>query len=108
MYVQVLKATIPAQLIKVNLGWLKALFLTTILTVAAAWQAGAQVTLVPANSVWKYLDNGSDQGSFWTSPAYDDLSWASGPAELGYGDGGEATTNSFGPAAANKYITTYY
>src|SRR5678815_4710119 len=38
----------------------------------------------------------------------DSATWASGPAEFGYGDGGEATVNNFGPNPANKYITYYY
>ncbi|MBI5384326.1 MAG: lamin tail domain-containing protein [Verrucomicrobia bacterium] len=69
-------------------------------------------SLVLTGSVWKYLDNGSDQGTAWAAPGFDDSGWAAGPAELGYGDGvdgrPEATTNSFGPDSANKYITTYY
>src|SRR5437879_7595412 len=36
-------------------------------------------------SVWKYLDDGSDQGTGWTSLAFDDSAWQSGPAPLGYG-----------------------
>ena len=39
---------------------------------------------------------------------YDDSGWTNGPAELGYGDGTEATVVSFGPDSANKYITTYF
>lgn len=64
--------------------------------------------LVPSGSVWKYLDNGSNQGTDWRSPTFDDATWPSGPAELGYGDLDEATTNRFGANPANKYITTYY
>ncbi|MDB4397901.1 cadherin-like domain-containing protein, partial [Akkermansiaceae bacterium] len=33
---------------------------------------------------------------------------ATGPAELGYGDGDEETTVSFGENSENKYITTYF
>jgi len=65
-------------------------------------------TLVAAGSVWKYLDDGSDQGTAWYGPDFDDSGWASGPAELGYGDGDEATVVSFGPSPNNKYITTYF
>ncbi len=71
-------------------------------------------TLVSSNSVWKYLDNGSDQGTAWVAPDFDDSSWASGPAELGYGDGPdnpsrpEATMVSYGNDPQNKYITTYF
>jgi len=41
-------------------------------------------TLVQSNSVWKYLDNGSNQGTNWIAPNFDDSAWASGPAPLGY------------------------
>jgi len=68
----------------------------------------AMVTLIVSNSVWKYLDNGTDQGTAWRAPGFDDSSWASGPGQLGYGDGDEATLVSFGPDPANKYITTYF
>ncbi len=65
-------------------------------------------SLVSAGSTWKYLDNGSNQGTAWRNPGFNDSSWESGAGELGYGDGGEATTVSFGPSANNKYVTTYF
>jgi hypothetical protein len=65
-------------------------------------------TLVKANTSWKYLDNGSNQGIAWFGTSFNDASWASGNSELGYGDGDEATTVSYGGDAANKYITTYF
>ena len=71
-------------------------------------RAASPVTLVASNSMWKYLDNGSNLGGSWTSFSFNDSAWLSGLAELGYGDGFEATTNSFGPDPNNKYITTYY
>src|SRR5258706_3133094 len=64
--------------------------------------AYAQTSLISTGSVWKYLDDGSDQGAAWTGVAFDDSTWNSGPAELGFGDGGEATTNASG------FITYYY
>jgi len=75
------------------------------------WTPGVstrQTTLVPAGAVWKYLDNGSCQGTAWRQPQFNDASWPSGPAQLGYGDGDEATVVSFGPDPNNKYITTYF
>ncbi|MCC6437069.1 MAG: fibronectin type III domain-containing protein [Acidimicrobiales bacterium] len=66
------------------------------------------VTLVPALTHWRYLDNGSNQGTAWQATAFNDAAWATGPAELGYGDGDEATVVSYGPNASNKYITTYF
>lgn len=73
--------------------------------------AYVRTTLVPTNSVWKYLDNGSDQGTAWIAPTFDDSTWASGPAPLGYGDSnGRAvlTTTGFGADSNNKYPTTYF
>jgi hypothetical protein len=78
------------------------------LAFAAASPTAAAETLVPRGSVWKYLDNGSDQGTAWREPAFNDSTWASGPAQLGYGDGDEVTIVRFGTNAANKYITTYF
>lgn len=64
--------------------------------------ASAQTTLISTGAVWRYMDNGSDQGTAWRSPSFDDSGWLSGPAELGFGDGGEATTNTGG------HVTYYY
>ncbi|HRH69364.1 MAG TPA: metallophosphoesterase family protein [Flavobacteriales bacterium] len=70
--------------------------------------AAADIALIPFGSTWKYLDNGSNQGTAWRASAFNDVAWASGPAELGYGDGGEATVVSYGPSSSSKYITTYF
>ena len=65
-------------------------------------------TLIPFGSSWKYLDDGSNQGTSWHSFSFNDGSWNSGFAELGYGDGDENTTVSYGNNSSNKYITTYF
>lgn len=65
-------------------------------------------TIIDYGDDWKYLDNGSDQGIAWQAPAFNDAAWATGPAELGYGDNDEATVVSYGPDANNKYVTTYF
>ncbi len=75
------------------------------------FNAGPAVTaLLPATATWKYLDNGVDQGTAWRAQLFNDASWASGAAQLGYGDSpaDEATTVSFGPSGSNKYTTTYF
>src|SRR5687768_16580235 len=79
--------------------------LCLLLTPAALF---ADTTLIPFGAIWKYLDNGTDQGTAWSQPAFSDASWKTGASELGYGDGDEATVVSYGPNAANKYITTYF
>jgi acid phosphatase type 7 len=68
----------------------------------------AQTTLVGRGSSWKYLDNGSNQGTGWIAPAFDDTTWAAGNAQLGYGDGDEATVVGYGGNASNKFVTTYF
>ena len=68
----------------------------------------ATPTLVARGSSWKYLDNGSDQGTAWRAPTFNDGAWKAGPAELGYGDGDEKTVVGFGPNANHKYKTTYF
>ena len=64
--------------------------------------------LVPFESTWSYLDDGSNQGTLWRTPIFDDSSWATGQAPLGYGEGNENTVVSFGADPDNKYITTYF
>lgn len=67
-----------------------------------------QGVLVPRGAVWKYLDDGSNAGTAWQDAAFDDSSWKSGRARLGYGGDGEVTVVSFGSNASNKYRTTYF
>ncbi|MCI0537555.1 MAG: lamin tail domain-containing protein [Verrucomicrobiales bacterium] len=71
-------------------------------------RASSQITLVTTGSVWKYWDKGTDLGTTWREPGFSDTTWASGRAQLGYGDGDEATTVQFGPDGNNKYRTTYF
>ena len=62
------------------------------------------VTLLPNRSCWKYWDQGVEPSAGWREADYDDSAWPLGLAELGYGDGDEATIVSFGPNANSKYI----
>ncbi|MCH2059747.1 MAG: lamin tail domain-containing protein [Verrucomicrobiales bacterium] len=64
--------------------------------------------LLSAGSSWKYLDDGSDQGRAWRDKGFDDSDWSRGAAELGYGDGDEATELDFGDDSDNKHATTYF
>ena len=69
------------------------------------------LTLVPAGAVWRYRDNGEDPGRGWNTLGYReprDRSWAGGPAQLGFGDGDEATTFSFELDLFDKPITAYF
>ncbi|PXA05758.1 hypothetical protein DDZ13_02500 [Coraliomargarita sinensis] len=52
---------------------------------------GAVAELVPQGAVWRYLDDGSDQGNAWRGLVFDDAHWKEGRAQLGYGDDDEVT-----------------
>ncbi len=75
---------------------------------AGSASLNAQTSLIEQGSTWKYLDDGSNQGTTWREVGFDDSVWAQGPAQLGYGDGDEATVLSYGSNSSAKYITTYF
>lgn len=65
-------------------------------------------TLVAAHSAWNYLDDGSDQGTAWRLPGFDDAGWSNGVAELGYGDQDETTRIRGNRADTSRIQTTYF
>jgi hypothetical protein len=66
-----------------------------------------QISLINSGSTWKYFDQGQAP-SGWNQTAFDDSAWPQGNAELGYGDGDEATVVSYGSSSSNKHMTTYF
>jgi hypothetical protein len=94
-----------------NTGFAKLRILCVVCLILAAFAfqgLRADTILIPAGSDWKYLDDGTDQGSAWREVGFPDSAWAEGPAQLGYGDGDEATVVGYGPDPNNRYITTYF
>ncbi len=83
-------------------------FLAFLIAITFSFVSFSQTTIIPYGSIWKYLDNGTNQGTAWQASGFNDAAWASGASELGYGDGDEATVVSFGGNAANKFVTTYF
>jgi len=72
-----------------------------------------EVLIAKASHDWLYLDIGSEQVG-WTDLLFDDASWRTGQARLGYGGDGEITEVRYGPNEDNnlndrsdKYITAY-
>ena len=57
--------------------------------------------IVSKGATWSYLDDATDQGTAWQAASFDDSSWSTGPAELGFTEGDEATLIQSG-------ATTYY
>src|SRR6185503_4825624 len=82
--------------------------------VATPVNFGVVSSFIPFSSNWKYLDNGTDQGTNWITLAFDDSSWSNGLAEFGYGDNDEATrvednaTPGYNANDNDRYITTYF
>jgi len=61
-------------------------------------------------TIWKYRDQGSLPDFAWREPAYDDSTWSSGKAPLGYGKAditANGTTIGWGPSNSNRYLTSY-
>ena len=110
-------ATAPFSAVWTNvMGGSQRLTATALDDLGRTWVAtpvniGVARVLVASNSVWKYRDDGTDQGTNWFASNFDDSAWSSGPAPLGYGDSNgrqPGTTNSFGPSSTSKFITTYF
>jgi hypothetical protein len=72
---------------------------------------GASPTVLsPLGASWRYLDNGSDQGTAWREPRFDDSGWSNGVARLGFGaDAAAATTiRRFLNGTSGPQITNFY
>ena len=82
--------------------------LSSPVALAVTYSPSGTNTLVSERSAWRYLDTGSDQGTAWRAPGFNDSAWSTGLAQLGYGDGDEATVVGSGPDPNNRYITTYF
>src|SRR6187551_2435887 len=72
----------------------------------------AQTVLISPSATWKYYDAVIPANipslAGWQGSSFNDASWNSGPAKLGYGEGNEATVVSYGPNANAKYTSTYF
>jgi len=79
----------------------------------AGWKETAYQTysLMSKGSTWKYYDQGSLDNTTWKNYSYNDASWKSGKAPLGYYTGGNRgynTTLDYGSDANNKRPTYYF
>ena len=88
--------------------WRRYLHPVAAFLTAGFLQLQAQSTFIPSGANWRFLDTGVALASDWRTLGFDDSLWPSGPAQLGYGDGDEATLVGYGPNASTKYITTYF
>jgi hypothetical protein len=66
---------------------------------------------IPENSEWKYLDDGSNQGTAWREQEFNDSLWNSGPGMLGYDTKFSTlfgTVLDFGNSSTYKHLTYYF
>lgn len=87
---------------------MKKMYFLSIAVAVFTYSANSQVSVFSYGAAWKYLANGTNQGTAWSAISFNDAAWATGNGQLGYGDGDEATVVSYGPNANTKYITTYF
>ncbi len=73
--------------------------------------AADMTTLSPLSAAWKYLDNGSEQGTVWRGTNFNDSAWSNGIARLGFGSDANAftiirryVTGTSGPQITNFYF----
>lgn len=74
---------------------------------------GETTQFLSSGDLWRYLDDGTDQGTQWRGDGFNDSLWSEGPSPLGYGDGDEAQVVGFidaDPVAGGvqKNATTYF
>jgi hypothetical protein len=82
---------------------------------AIAWTPNIQITTpvsFPLYSTWRYFNTNVAPTGSWTNIVYDDSTWASGPAPLGYANDVKtnliATTLSYGGNTSAKWIAYYF
>jgi len=69
---------------------------------------GSTVQVVKTSDTWKYYDKGEVSDGNWRGNSFNDASWSSGQAPLGYSMNGVKTTVSYGSDAERKNPTTYF
>ena len=75
----------------------------------AGWKkTSTSVDLISSGGSWKYYDKGALSGTTWRSRTFNDSSWSSGAAPLGYKMTGVKTTVSYGSNSNSKNPTTYF
>ncbi|HXG49471.1 MAG TPA: lamin tail domain-containing protein, partial [Methylomirabilota bacterium] len=89
----------------------KAAKLLSLLAVSLALMAPATraAELIPKGSTWKYFIGTQEASSpveAWRAVGFNDASWSSGPAPIGYGDGDEATV--LPTSAAGNYLSLFF
>jgi hypothetical protein len=78
------------------------------LELTGSLRAPDPVTFIASGVIWRYRDNGVNQGTGWRATAFDDSSWSNGSARLGFGNDGEMTTLARTNANGSTNTTFYF
>lgn len=65
-------------------------------------------TIISNEDTWTYYDNGTQNGTTWTTADYNVSNWKQGQAPLGYGNHSLNTVINYGYNTENKYPTYYF
>jgi|GEM_PF-792566 len=92
------------------------IFVGPLLTPGIASADDSSAVFLAKGALWKYQDGGVDLGTNWRAVDYNDSTWQSGNAPLGFGDDYSetdptlplATPVGYGSDANNKHMTTYF
>jgi len=76
-------------------------------TFTADANCGAE-TVLPFGASWKYLVSNAAGPSGWAASTFNDGTWSSGAAPLGYGTTGLATTIGYVGSSNSKNTTTFF
>src|SRR3954447_10996033 len=77
------------------------------LLIGAISTRAAEVLLVGADAEWRYSNTATPPPENWKDPAFNASTWKAGHAQLGYGDGDEATVID-GGAITPHPISAYF
>ena len=84
-------------------------FVFLLLVLGCSVSAHAQAELISkGQSGWRYHDGASPPPADWTTNTFDDSSWATGQAPLGYDDDGIRTEISYGEDQETKHPTAFF
>lgn len=87
----------------------RALLVLTGAFLAISSPVRSETTLIEfAKSEWRYLDDGSDAGTAWREPGFDDSSWKAGASPLGYGEHEIRTLLDEGSDPEARPLTAYF
>ena len=70
--------------------------------------SGSTIQILKTNDTWKFYDKGALSNNNWRNSNFNDASWSSGQAPLGYKMSGVKTTVSYGSDSQRKNPTTYF